>query len=491
MPRPKLNFTVLDHSSGRSQPGAWVSIYFANSLTPATLWADDDVSTLPNPVQANQLGQVAMRVNPGLYDVSMTWDGAQPTVVEDVLAWTPEGAVLSAQGDLIVGGIGGHPERLPLGPPGTVLQPINGTASWQPLSSSVGLPAVYGGGLLTFGNDGYLLALQPGTQDQALAMMGGMPTWVSTLLPPGTTLPISQPGDLVVGAAGTGLPARLARGETDAFLSVDATGGLVWTPAASMSRGRVDGLLAFAASGPAMGQLSFQRYYGTQVWIDGRLRTIPETSIFLPPTGLAADTLYHIYAAWVAPSTMILEASTTGPAWTTGLAHKAGDESRTLVGMARTIAGPAWVDSPKQRFVQSAAHQQPTTATAFLTAHRTITATTPTEVHSEIRAEFLAWHAGVVVLSVSGAMTCNTAGPTIWSTVAVDGTSVTGHARTPMLAGETMNIAASTSLTLSPGYHVLSLFSFVGGSGSVTFHGDANGYIACRTSVYISGGYSP
>ena len=91
MARVKVNYVVLDPGSGKARPGAHVTFYDANTLTKTTLYADDDVTTVANPVQANGLGQVSVRVNPGLYDISMTWDGAQPTVVEDVLAWVPEG----------------------------------------------------------------------------------------------------------------------------------------------------------------------------------------------------------------------------------------------------------------------------------------------------------------------------------------------------------------------------------------------------------------
>ena len=71
-------------------------------------------------------------------------------------------------------------------------------------------PAANRGALLSFDHNA-LITIPPGQQNQALVMQGGMPTWVSSLLPPGTTLPINQTGDLVVGGP-DGEVARMPRG---------------------------------------------------------------------------------------------------------------------------------------------------------------------------------------------------------------------------------------------------------------------------------------
>src|SRR5262245_38206120 len=160
MPRPKINLVIEDPASGRARPGAWTTFYLANTVTLATLYADDDVSTLMNPVQANALGQVAVRVDPGLYDVLASWDGTQPTMVEDILAWVPEGAVLSAPGDLIVGGSGGAPTRLPVGTQGQVLLVDGGVPVWRMLGSGYGMPTGATGALVRYAA-GNLLAVIP------------------------------------------------------------------------------------------------------------------------------------------------------------------------------------------------------------------------------------------------------------------------------------------------------------------------------------------
>lgn len=227
--RPKLNLVVIDPASGRSRPGAFVTIYWANTLSLAPLYADDDVTALANPAQADALGMVVARVNPGIYDISMTWEGAVPTIVEDVLAWTPEAAVLVEPGDLIRGAANGGPERLPVGTDGQVLTMAGGLPAWAVPTS--GLPAGVLGTMFMRDPAEVVAALAPGTDGQFLSILGGKPTWATYLpTPPGTLLPISARGDLVVGSA-TGTPSRLARGTTGQVLSVEADGDLAWIAA--------------------------------------------------------------------------------------------------------------------------------------------------------------------------------------------------------------------------------------------------------------------
>lgn len=100
--------------------------------------------------------------------------------------------------------------------------------------------------------------------------------------------------------------------------------------------------------------LVLSRHNGTKLIIDGTAETIPSGGVTLAATGLSVDTTYFIYV-FMSGATMTLEASTTGHATdgTTGVEIKSGDSTRTLVGMARVITGPAWQDTDAQRFVRS------------------------------------------------------------------------------------------------------------------------------------------
>ncbi|MGL4728649.1 MAG: DUF2793 domain-containing protein [Bosea sp. (in: a-proteobacteria)] len=144
---------------------------------------------------------------------------------------------------------------------------------------------------------------------------------------------------------------------------------------------------------------------GNGLTINGATATIPPAGITLAATGLAANTTYYIYAVASAGAILALEASTTG--WTVhtdGTAIKSADASRALVGMARTIAGPAWIDSAKQRFVTSWFNRRNVSFSASFTAVRSTTSISYAEINTEIRCEFLVWAGDAVSASLSGSM---------------------------------------------------------------------------------------
>jgi hypothetical protein len=478
----------LDPGSGRAQPGAWVSIYLANTLTLATLWADDDVSTLANPVQANQLGQVAMRVNPGVYDVSMSWDGAQPTIVEDVLAWTPEAAVLTTPGDLLVGSSAGGTARLPLGAENMMLVVDQGMPAWKYLAMNDGIPPGPSGSLLVIATDNYVRLIPPGTQDQALAMAGGTPTWVSSLLPPGTTLPINQPGDLVVGQVGTGLPTRLAAGTEGQVLSVVAPGSVNWVGPGLLSRGDGQGQLVFDWGG---GVLQLQPQFGNQLWIGTASRTIPGAGPTLAPTGLAIGALYYIYAAWVS-NTMVLEASPTAWSYDAGYIHKIGDPSRAFVGLAQPVDGgggvPVWRDDDTYRYVLSIFRPLLKEGKAYLSAPRTTTSETAIELHPEMRCHFLSWGGRAVILGIQGTAYTNVNAKGFHTWVWLDNASVSGTYVFAPYASVHTNIHTSITKAVTEGAHTVTMWVKVDSGGSTTWFGQTpGGGEGCKTYFMVSG----
>jgi len=320
MARPKLNLVVLDPASGRARPGAWVTIFWSNTLSLAPLYADDDATALPNPLQADGLGMAICRVNPGIYDVSMTWEGALPTVVEDVLAWTPEAAVLVEPGDMIRGAANGGPERLAAGPDGRVLTLVGGLPEWSVPPS--GLPPGGLGTMFVYDPANVVAALAPGTEGQLLAILGGEPTWATHLPdPPGTLLPISARGDLVVGSA-VGTPSRLARGTTGQVLAVEADGDLIWIDAptppgpvgdmdnpmlalgdliVAVDPAGLPGRLPIGATGQVLTVVS-----GAPAWADAARRRVVETTLPLEgarfPDGSAANA-FPTPIEWVSTGT--------------------------------------------------------------------------------------------------------------------------------------------------------------------------------------------
>lgn len=482
--RPKLNFVVNDPASGKARPGAWVTIYDANTVTKVPLYADDDVTSLANPVQANALGQVAFRVAPGIYDVSMTWDGAVPTVVEDVVAWTPEAAVMTSPGDLIVGGPAGAPTRMPAGVENTVLITHQGLPGWWYLQSDYGLPHGSTGSLLGYGGLGYAVAIPPGMQDQALVMSGGMPTWAS-LLPAGTVMPISQPGDLVVGAPGTGLPARLAAGTVGQVLTAGDPGmGLVWDSPGKAGPGQ--GQCYLKLDGP---NLRLIPLHGNQLWIGHRSWTIPDAGVILAPTGLSPHTNYYVYAAHGVG--MFLEASTIPFAVTGGYYYKSGDLTRALVGYCHFYTydetTPAFVDDDKIRGLLSFFNQDERSGSSKFTAPRSTSSTTAVEIHDEIRCYFIAWGFTQVQMGITGSAYTNTPYASWGSFLALDFEIVAGSPGLTAQGQHRSNIGTSITKVLgaSNNLHMITLYGNTVAPAVVTWHGEA-GVLACRTHFTIS-----
>jgi len=489
--RPKANLVVLDPGSGKARPGAMVSIYQANTTTFAALYADDDVSVLPNPIAANGLGQVSVRLAQGTYDVSMTFEGALPNVVEDVSVIDPgTSGASSIPGAITIGG--DPPTVLSVGADGQVLTVVNGMPAWASGGGGgggAGLPAGPTGSLFTYDATVAAAIISPGLQGQALAMQGGMPTWVSSLLPPGSTIPISQPGDLVVGAVTTGAISRLARGNIGDVLTTASTGGLAWAAGggggtdSTGDKGRGACVLIYTAP-----NLVLTPFQGNGLWVNGGERIIPDAGITLAPTGLSPNTTYWIYAA-VAGTTLALEASLTAPAYAGGFFTMAGDPSRTFVGMARTIAGPSWVYSDRQLFIYNFFHPSPRRTQGIFTANRTINYSASTEVHPEIKVEYLTFGNAQVTFALSGMMypdpniTTITPQAVFVELMGSEGL-VVGNLYDIQTGFDWTNIAMATQLVPSfNGYHWVTLNAWGNPAATVSFKGEVAGKYTCRLMV--------
>lgn len=169
---------------------------------------------------------------------------------------------------------------------------------------------------------------------------------------------------------------------------------------------------------------------GNRLIINGRICRIPSAGISLAPTGLVAGTLYYIYARDADNDGVVdaLEASVTGHSTdsATGVEIKTGDATRTLVGMARPIAGPAFVDSGTQRLTLSWFNRK---GLALLQAEVTVSNinTVDGERTAANRCEFLCWEGELVRAGYTGHMSdaAGGAGTAMRSSVNLDGVRVT------------------------------------------------------------------
>lgn len=138
--------------------------------------------------------------------------------------------------------------------------------------------------------------------------------------------------------------------------------------------------------------LLLSRYDGSRIYLAGTWHDIPSAGVTLAATSLSTNTTYYIYA-YSNSGTLTLEASATAPTadTVTGVQIKTGDATRSLVGMARTITGPAWADTAAQRFVISYFNRLPIYAINARTPNFTTTSTSYVEAVPSNRAEFLTW----------------------------------------------------------------------------------------------------
>lgn len=211
--------------------------------------------------------------------------------------------------------------------------------------------------------------------------------------------------------------------------------------------------------------LRLNPYNGNAITINGTLQEVPSAGVALAIGAAAANTTYYIYAYMVS-TTMTLQFSATAPTIdsATGMRVKTGDAAKTLVGIARTDAGPAW------SLVRSWFNDPGVSVRGVFTATRTISspATAFTEFNSEIRCAFLCWSGErVKVTGTGGGVVDLGSGDDGYGYIAVafdgttaeDGASIVGA---PAVGGQ----AASDWLPISPetvktglseGYHYATL----------------------------------
>lgn len=239
------------------------------------------------------------------------------------------------------------------------------------------------------------------------------------------------------------------------------------------------------------GNLLFSPFNGNQIAINGAYQTIPSAGVTLAPGAVVALTLYYIYAFMVG-TTMTLEASTTGHSTdvTTGVEIKTGDATRSLVGMARPIAGPLWQDTINQRFVVSWFNQRSIACRGALAANQGSSSTSYLEINASMRCEFLLWGGSTGFFVFQGAATNNLLNTISTTQLSLDG--VTSDSYTSSAQDTTGRIfTMSPALTLegppSEGYHFVTPLASQNAVSTTTYIGGVTAGARCVTSGTIQG----
>jgi hypothetical protein len=278
-----------------------------------------------------------------------------------------------------------------------------------------------------------------------------------------------------------------------------AAGNVVQLDATTAKLPAVDGsLLTNVAGGKAHGQciltlssgsVKLAPKNGNGLIVNGVSCTVPDAGVTLAATGLTVSTGYFIYATASGGAVNALIASTTGHSVSTTAGNKGveimtGDETKTLVGWAYVVTGPAWGTSAVQ--VLSWFNRRHKAATTAFTASRSTTSTTNVEINTEIRNTFGTWADEAVYVAVDTNTSASTTGDFTSTQIAFDGTTpenARSIAQAPAAGANTMPGGFTFFKNgLAEGVHYATLIGLVGTSG--TWLGDASA--PQRTTLHIT-----
>lgn len=233
-------------------------------------------------------------------------------------------------------------------------------------------------------------------------------------------------------------------------------------------------------------------YMGNGLTINGVICKIPAAGIALAPTALSVGTTYYIYATASGAAVNALEASTTTHATdaTTGVEVKAGDPTRTLVGMARPIAGPAWADTVSQRFVSSWFNRRPISLQAPLGLNAGNIGTSYSLLSSALLLECLMWGGDQLTGTFQGALSNNVINTVSNTAIFIDGAATfESFTATQAYAANAIQpvYCSVNTASLTEGYHSLQVYVLQSGVSTATYLGSFNATSRCVHSATIQG----
>jgi hypothetical protein len=223
-------------------------------------------------------------------------------------------------------------------------------------------------------------------------------------------------------------------------------------------------------------------FMGNGLTINGVVCKIPAAGITLAPATLTPGTPYNIYATASGTAVSTLEASTTAHATdsTTGVEIKSGDPTRTLVGKAQPIAGPAWSDVINARLVISWFNRRPIQCQAGLAVSTANNITGGNELSTTLQNLFCTW-GDAASFTFDGAVSNSTAAAVCRSGLALDGVAIEGFSsfQDPGGSGFIGPVSATSVVVPSEGSHYVTAWVSVS-AGTGTWIG---GGLAGRCSV--------
>lgn len=251
---------------------------------------------------------------------------------------------------------------------------------------------------------------------------------------------------------------------TDGNVTNPDASGAGWTGSQDLVVPATGALLQFTSATV----LTLAPKNGGLLWINGFNYPVP-ASLTVTNSGLAASTLYYVYAA-VSGGNMVLDApSTTGYALAAnGMPQKSGDVTRTLVGMISTNGSSQFVSQDGALQVRSYFQRSLQRTRTNFSTNQTTSSSTLAEIDTSIRNSFLAWNGEDISFATSGSTTTSTANAAV-TAISFDGGSVEeeGSAATGS-SGIPIN---GIKVGLSEGLHYCTLFGAINSSGTATWRG--------------------
>jgi hypothetical protein len=235
--------------------------------------------------------------------------------------------------------------------------------------------------------------------------------------------------------------------------------------------------------------LKFVPYQGNGIRLNGLFRLIPSagivglanTNVFVNGVSgqnLAANTTYWIFVFDNAGTltadfrTSATHATSTTPG-NEGVEILTGDNTRSLIGLCRTNASSQFFQDGQNIAVLSWFNRQSRGALGAFTTNRTSASTTAVEINAEIRVNFLSW-GDTVQVNLTGAASLNALGSFYTAVFSIDqGAFVDGASGvgTSSAAGYWVNIGGASIWTPGEGWHTLTLYATLAGSGTITYVG--------------------
>lgn len=216
------------------------------------------------------------------------------------------------------------------------------------------------------------------------------------------------------------------------------------------------GQCRLAVAGPTSLRLS--PYNGNNLIINGVPQQIPSAGITISNAGLAASTLYYVYAS-ISGGVLVLSLSTTGHVkGSNGVEVMIGSAAFTLVGMIYTTAATQFTDTRSQRFSINWFNRRTIFGAQGFAASRSTTTAALVEISATERIEFLTWGEDISAEALAN-MSQNTGTGATGANVYIDAANLAGQQVNPP-SGQLVSFVSKGISAPPEGYHTIRLYGF-------------------------------